>query len=97
MFWNTNSVMRVSPNFTENTQFIHVYQLTMIRLLFKLFLDALASLKTMFKIKSLSDSCFQDYKISRVLQSITEYYLVLHSVAECYRVSKRITEYYRVL
>ena len=50
------------------------------------FLDALASLKTMFKTQSLSDSCFQDCKISRVLQSITEYYIVLHSLTECYSV-----------
>ena len=59
-----------------------------------LFLDALASLKTKFKIQSLSDSCFQDYKISRVLQSITEYnrVRVLQSIAEYYRALQSITE-----
>ena len=61
------------------------------------FLDALASLKTMFKIKSLIHWCFQDYKISRVLQSITEYNRVLQSIAEYYRVLQSITEYCRVL
>ena len=51
-----------------------------------LFLDALAYLKTMFKIQSFSKSCFQDFKITeyyRVLQSVTECYRVLQSVAEC--------------
>ena len=66
------------------------------------FLDALASLKTMFKIKSL----IHVFRISRlksireyyrVLQSIIEYYRVLQGVTECYRVLQRITEYYRVL
>ena len=51
-----------------------------------MFLDALASLKTMFKI--------QYY---RVLQSITEYYRVMQSITEYYRVFHIITEYHRVL
>ena len=54
----------------------------------ELLLDALASLKTMFKIKLVTDV----FKISR-LQSIR----VLHSVTEYYRVLQSITEYYRVL
>ena len=67
-----------------------------------LFLDALASLKTMLDIQSVSDV----FKISRlqsireyyrVLQSTTEYYRVLQSVTECYRVLKSITECNRVL
>ena len=45
------------------------------------FLDALASLKTMFKIKSVINV----FKISR-LKSIREYYRVLQSIIECYRV-----------
>ena len=57
----------------------------------KSFLDALASLKTMFKINSLMFSRLQDFK------SITDYYRVLQSVAECYRVLQSITEYHRVL
>ena len=56
------------------------------------FLDALASLKTMFKIKSVINV----FKISR-LQSIREYCRVLQSITECYRVSQIITEHYRVL
>ena len=68
-----------------------------------IFLDALASLKTMLVIKRLSYWCFQDNKISRVLhinkvlQSITEYYRVLQSIAEFCRVLQSITEYCRVL
>ena len=58
------------------------------------FLDALAPLKTMFKIKSLMFSRFQDY---RVLQGITECYSVLQSIAQCYRVLQSVTECYRVL
>ena len=66
------------------------------------FLDALASLKTMFKIKWVADV----FKISRlksirgyyrVLQSVTEYNRVLQSVTECYRVLQSFTECYRVL
>ena len=56
------------------------------------FLDALASLKTMLDIQSVSDV----FKISR-LQSITEYYRVLQSVTECYRVLQFVTVCYRVL
>ena len=65
-------------------------------------LDAIASLKTMFKINSV----IHVFKISRlqsvreycrVLQSITECYRVLQSVIECYRVLQSITEYYTVL
>ena len=41
------------------------------------FLDALASLKTMFKIQSVSDV----FKISR-FQSIREFYRVLQSITE---------------
>ena len=51
------------------------------------FLDALASLKTMFKIQSVTDvfkiltnTRFKDYY--RVLESIAEYYRVLQSVRE---------------
>ena len=62
-------------------------------------LDALASLKTMFKINSVTDvfkiTRFQEYH--RVLQSITECYRVLQSVTECYRVLQSVTECYRVL
>ena len=66
------------------------------------FLDALASLKTTFKINSVTDV----FKISRlqsireycrVLQSITEYYRVLESVIEYNRVLQSIVEYYIVL
>ena len=59
------------------------------------FLDALASLKTMFKINKLINA----FKILSpiVLESITECYRVLSSVTECYRVLQSITEYYRVL
>ena len=46
---------------------------------FCIFSDALASLKIMFKIKSVFQSCFQDFKI-------TEYKRVLQSIIECYRV-----------
>ena len=63
----------------------------------QMFLDALVSLKTMFKVKWVINWCFQDYKISRVLQSITEYNRVLQSIAEYYRVLQSITEYCRVL
>ena len=51
------------------------------------FLDALASLKTMFKIQSFMFSNFK----------ITEYYRVLQSVTECYRVLQSVTECNRVL
>ena len=57
-----------------------------------MFLDAQASLKTMFKIQSLSNV----FKISRQ-QSIREYYRVLESITECLRVLQSVTEYYRVL
>ena len=68
----------------------------------KLFLDALASLKTMFKIHSDTHV----FKISRLqsireycwmLQSVTECYEVLQSVTECYRVLQSVTDCYRVL
>ena len=55
------------------------------------FLDALASLKTMFKIQLLMFSRLLDFK------SITEYYRVLQSITQYYRVLQSITEYYRVL
>ena len=49
-----------------------------------IFLDALASLKTMFKIKQFINvfktTRFQEYY--RVLQSIAEYYRVLQSITE---------------
>ena len=64
------------------------------------FLNALASLKTMFKIKSFSYSCFQDFKISeykRVLQSVTEYYRVLQSITEYCTVLQSVTMCYRVI
>ena len=65
-----------------------------------LFLDALASLKTMFKIQLLMFSRLLDFKsiteYYRVLQSITQYYRVLQSITEYYRVLQSITEYYRV-
>ena len=65
------------------------------------FLDALASLKTMIKIKSLMFSRFCHLQsiteYYRVLQSITEYCRVLQRIAEYYRVLQGITEYYRVL
>ena len=54
------------------------------------FLDALASLKTMFKIQLLMFSRLLDFK------SITEYYRVLQSITQYYRVLQSITEYYRV-
>ena len=55
------------------------------------FLDALASLKTMLKIKSVMISRLQDFK------SITDYYRVLQSVTEGYRVLQTVTVSYRVL
>ena len=59
------------------------------------FLDAQASLKTMFKIKSLMFSRLQDFKsftgCYRVLQSLTECNRVMQSVTECYRVLQSIT------
>ena len=67
-----------------------------------LFLDALASLKTMLDIKWVING----FKITvvqsiteyyRALQSIAEYCRVLQSIAECYRVLQSVTEYYRVL
>ena len=50
-----------------------------------LFLDALASLKTMFKIKSVIDvfKILLPTEYYRVLQSITEYYRILQSGTEC--------------
>ena len=54
------------------------------------FLDALASLKTMFKIKLAMFSRLQDFK------NITESYSVLQSITEYYRVLQSITENYRV-
>ena len=56
------------------------------------FLDALASLKTMLDIQSVSDV----FKISR-LQSIREFYRVLQSITEYYIVLRSIAEYYRKL
>ena len=65
------------------------------------FLDALASLKAMFKIQSLMFSRLQDFKIIteyyRVLQINTEYNRVLQSIEGYCRVSQSIREYYRVL
>ena len=67
-----------------------------------IFLDALASLKTMLDIKWLIHSFINVFKITRfqeyyrVLQSITEYYKALQSITEYYRVLQRITENYRV-
>ena len=65
------------------------------------FLDALASLKTMLDIKSFIHSVtfsrFQDY---RVLESIREYYRVLQSMTEYCRVLQSISsiaEYCREL
>ena len=57
-----------------------------------MFLDALASLKTMIKINSV----IHDFKISR-LQSDREYCRMLQSVTECYKVLQSVTECYRVL
>ena len=63
------------------------------------FLDTLASLKTMFKIKLVTNVYkiigFQEYY--KVFQNITDSYRVLQSVTEYYRVLKSITESYRVL
>ena len=68
------------------------------------FLDALASLKTMYKIQLVMFSRFQDYRVLessaecyRVLQSVTECYRVLESFTECCRVLQSIAEYCRVL
>ena len=55
------------------------------------FLDALASLKTMLDINSFINV----FKISR-LKSIREYYSVLQSVTEYNRVLESVTECYRV-
>ena len=67
-----------------------------------LFLDALASLKTMFKIqlvtdvfKILTNTRFKDYY--RVLESIAEYYRVLQGITEYCRVLQSIAEYCKVL
>ena len=72
-----------------------------------IFLDALASLKTMLDIHSLMFSRFQDCRVLEsiaacyiVSQSVTECYRVLQSVqsvTECYRKLKSVTECYRVL
>ena len=62
-----------------------------------MFLDALASFETMFKIKLAMFSRLIDFKSSRLLQSITKYYRVLQGITEYYSVLKSITEYYRVL
>ena len=59
-----------------------------------MFLDALASLKTMLVIQLLMFSRFQD---KRVIQSIPGCYRVLQSVAECYRVLQSVTKCYKVL
>ena len=63
------------------------------------FLGALASLKTMLKIKLVTNVYkiigFQEY--CKVFQNITDSYRVLQSVTEYYRVLQSITEYYRVL
>ena len=58
----------------------------------QIFLDALASLKTMFKINSVTHV----FKIS-ILQSVREYCRMLQSVKECYGVLRSVTECYRVL
>ena len=52
----------------------------------ELLLDALASLKTMFKIKLVTDV----FKISR-LQSVREYFRVLQGITECYIVLHSVT------
>ena len=59
------------------------------KVLYFLFLDALASLKTMFKIKSV----IHNFKV----MIFQEYYRVLKSISESYRVLQNNTEYYRVL
>ena len=58
---------------------------------YAIFLDALASLKTMLDINSFINV----FKISR-LKSIREYYSVLQSVTEYNRVLESVTECYRV-
>ena len=64
------------------------------------FLDALASLKTMFKIQLLMFSRLLDFKsiaeYYRVLQSITQYYRVLQSITELYSVLQSVRGFYRV-
>ena len=65
---------------------------TIFSMIDKFFLDALASLKTMFKIKWVRNV----FKISRP-QSIREFFKVLQSITECYRVLQSIAEYYRIL
>ena len=57
------------------------------RQIYRVFLDALASLKTMLDIQSVINV----FKITGVY-SIAEYCRVLQSVAECYRVLKSIAE-----
>ena len=63
------------------------------------FLDALASLKTMFKIHLVTNVFkiigFQEYY--RVLQSITEHCRVLQGTAKYQRVLQSVAEYCRVL
>ena len=69
------------------------------------FLDALASLQKLIKIKSvinvfkiLSPIVLQIVKECYwVLESVREFYRVLQSVAECHRVSQSVAECYRVL
>ena len=62
----------------------------------KMFLDALASLKTMLVIKWLSGSCFQDFDKDNDKDKDKDKDKVLQSVTECYRVLQSITKYYRV-
>ena len=82
---------------TVTTNLMYVGKVT--KVLYFLFLDALASLKTMFKIKSVIHNfkvmIFQEYY--RVLKSISESYRVLQNNTEYYRVLQSITECYRVL
>ena len=60
--------------------------------IFKVFLDALASLKTMLDIQSLMSSRFQDYRVLEKIAKVTEYYRVLQSIAEYYRVLQSVRE-----
>ena len=69
------------------------------------FLNALASPKTMSDIQRFMFSRFQDFRVKesniaecyRVLKTITDYYRVLQSVTKCYRVLQSVTVYYWVL
>ena len=90
------STLLIDSEFSSNK-----YKLNPIFIQTTSFLDALASLKTMFKIQSLRD-VFQISRLKsirkyqRALMSVTEYNRVLQSVAECCRVLQSVTECYRV-